>query len=135
MSESLGCDGVEEFSVLWGELHLHVVEIADVEVQKFNLSRGHDCELSSELMSIFMPFIDILLSGDLLMANDVDDAEMVSFFDFNVLLVVIIRKDEIGLSFIQEVNVVDFICFFENVMVMVNLHCIKFFNGPGNERL
>jgi len=69
------------------------------------------------------------------MANDVDDAEMVSFFDFNVLLVVIIRKDEIGLSFIQEVNVVDFICFFENVMVMVNLHCIKFFNGPGNERL
>ena len=51
-------------------------------------------------MSIFVPFIDILVVVEHLMSNNVDDAEMVSFFEMNVLLVVIIRKDVIGGSFV-----------------------------------
>ena len=87
---------MDEFHVLWSEFHLHVVEGGDAEVEKVDRRRGHDCELSFELMTIFIPFIDILVVVEHLMSNDVDDAEMVSFFEMDVLLVVIIRKDVIG---------------------------------------
>jgi hypothetical protein len=92
-------------------------------------------ELSFHLMTMVKPVIQITFVTKQLEPNNVDDAKMVTFTNFDVLLVVVYGKNEVGNAFVHKENIRNFITFFENILSFIEELRLKLLNYPSNKRL
>lgn len=78
-----------------------------------------------------MLFTSLLLL--IIVRNEIDDAEVVSFSNQDVNCVIVSRKHEASLAFKDEVNVVHMLAFHVNVLVFLELHRYEHRTDPSDK--